>query len=57
MLVDCDIWTVVDFGKGDVEIKCTQIGPHDQHICQVVIIVDEETTEPTRQNIFEQRAS
>lgn len=59
MLGNCHIWTLVDFGKGDVEIRCTETGEHENHRCEVFIEVEEEAPpeqDPSRQNIFERRA-
>lgn len=58
--VNCDIWTVVDFGKGPVEIRCTEVGDHEDHVCVVRIVVDPDTSGgydklPIR-NIFETNA-
>lgn len=60
-LLDCDIWSVVDFGKGPVEVRCTEVGEHDQHRCEVFIYADsEEDLTPneidvTHRNIFDDR--
>ena len=56
---NCDIWGIVDFGKGDVEVRCTQLGPHEDHICQVLLAVDE--AEPpidvVHRNVFDRKVS
>lgn len=60
MLGNCDIWAIVDFGNGPVEIRCTETGEHDQHRCEVVIIpegIPENYEEPIVNNIFEQRSA
>lgn len=59
MLVNCHIWTVVDFGNGPVEIRCTEVGEHDQHRCEVFIDVDDvgpQEQDPNRRNIFDRQA-
>lgn len=59
----CDIWTIVDFGKGPVEVRCTETGDHTDHICEIFIdvglVFDNEpiTTDAEHRNIFENRAS
>lgn len=60
MLVNCDIWTEVDFGAGPVLIRCTEVGEHVNHRCEVFITV-QEANEPvedqlTRHNVFDRRA-
>jgi hypothetical protein len=32
---NCDFWETVDFGRGPVEIRCTQTGTHAQHRTEV----------------------
>lgn len=59
--LDCDTWTVIDFGNGPVEVRCTQMGPHEQCICQVFIernvLESELEVEAPFHNIFDSRAS
>lgn len=55
----CGVWGVVDFGKGPVDVACTRTGPHDDHICSVVlevtenVSVEELTEDFKHKNIFE----
>lgn len=37
MAGNCDIWADVDFGHGPVEVRCTQLGEHENHKCEVAI--------------------
>lgn len=58
MLANCHIWTLVDFGKGNVEIRCTEVGEHEDHRCEVFIEVDDPPAvveDPNHRNIFENR--
>lgn len=32
---DCEVWFEVDFGRGLVELRCTQSGKHAQHRTEV----------------------
>lgn len=32
---NCDVWGVVDFGQGPVNVRCTQTGQHRRHRCEV----------------------
>lgn len=34
---NCPITGMVDFGKGEVEVRCTETGEHEQHVCVVLI--------------------
>lgn len=56
MLTNCDIWSIVDFGNGPVEIRCTEVGEHSDHRCEIRIEVDEDPqiseTSLDRRNIF-----
>ncbi len=33
----CDIYATVNFGRGPVEVRCTQTGEHEEHRCNVYI--------------------
>lgn len=33
---NCDSWVVVDFGEGQIRIRCTRTDEHEQHYCHVV---------------------
>lgn len=33
----CNIYAYVNFGRGPVEIRCTKIGEHQIHRCEVTI--------------------
>lgn len=37
MLPKCDIWGEVDFGRGPVDVRCTELGNHTTHICTIVL--------------------
>jgi hypothetical protein len=47
----CDVWGMVDFGHGTAEVRCTQIGPHDQHKCEVILSGNPQRVE--HRNVFE----
>lgn len=32
---NCDYVGTVDFGDGPVQVRCTEVGPHDEHKCEV----------------------
>lgn len=32
---NCNVWMRIDFGHGPVEVRCTQIGEHEEHGCAV----------------------
>lgn len=34
--MNCDEWFEVDFGRGPVTVRCTQVGPHVDHKCLVI---------------------
>lgn len=34
---NCDVTGKVDFEKGPVEVRCTEEGEHEQHVCIVMI--------------------
>lgn len=34
---NCPNWATVDFGKGPVDIRCTQTGPHPVEKCMTVV--------------------
>jgi hypothetical protein len=38
---NCDAWAVVDFGHGPVEVRCTGIGEHEEHLCQVFFVEED----------------
>ncbi len=61
-MFNCDIWGKVDFGQGQVTIRCTETGEHDTHKCEVFLctepVIPRRTTvtnDPPieHQNIFE----
>jgi hypothetical protein len=35
---NCEVYAKVDFGHGSVEIRCTQVGDHETHKCEVIIL-------------------
>lgn len=35
--LSCGVWADVDFGHGPVEIRCTKIGEHEHHACNVMM--------------------
>lgn len=35
---NCIVVATVDFGKGPVEVRCTQVDEHETHKCEVVIL-------------------
>lgn len=37
MELNCEVWADVDFGHGPVEIRCTKVGEHQHHICNVLL--------------------
>lgn len=37
---NCPLFAKVDFGHGPVEIRCTEIGKHDRHWCEVALTED-----------------
>lgn len=37
---NCDVWAEVDFGRGPVDVRCTDTGDHDAHVC-IVVMTDE----------------
>lgn len=57
MQYDCDVVGEIDFGEGPVRIRCTQIGSHETHICNVRIppreISPEHPSISHRRNVFE----
>jgi hypothetical protein len=62
-MLNCDVWSEVDFGKGPVEVRCTMLGKHNNHGCQIaftnlkVIKEDDEPIQESRHsNIFENKA-
>lgn len=34
---DCQVWATVDFGQGPVGVRCTVLGLHKRHRCEVDI--------------------
>lgn len=52
----CDVTAKVDFGKGPVEIRCTQIGEDHIHKCEVMFVNVTHKSEPISHNIFESEA-
>lgn len=36
--INCDVTGTVDFGKGFVEVRCTETDEHEDHICEVVLV-------------------
>lgn len=48
---NCTVEGAVDFGKGPVLVRCTEVGSHTKHICQVEIEVAESKSVP--KNIFD----
>lgn len=57
--MNCDIWMTVDFGRGPVDVRCTETGEHNTHRCLVEILPFKQPELPvmdsdsTRHNIFE----
>lgn len=53
---NCESWAYVDFGEGQVKIRCTQVGVHTQCRCEVLIQADRPpiVEDPIGHNIFEQ---
>lgn len=37
MTDNCDVFADVDFGHGSVEVRCTQVGKHENHKCEVIL--------------------
>ena len=50
---NCDHFGVVDFGEGPTRVMCTQVGEHDQHICEVILGPVKEI-EIIKYNVFEE---
>lgn len=55
---NCDVWGRVDFGQGMVWIRCTKIGEHTDHACEVGIeappvMTAEQDTPAGHSNVFE----
>ena len=42
----CDSWATVDFGRGPVDIRCTQPGVHDKDSCMCVVFMVHPGEEP-----------
>jgi hypothetical protein len=49
---NCDQYAVVDFGHGPVEVRCTVIGEHTEHRCDVEFKI---TSNPEQANIFDEQ--
>lgn len=50
---NCDVVGSVDFGKGNVEVRCTENGPHATHKCIVILKPPELDLE--HRNVFDQK--
>lgn len=50
-MYNCDVYGDVNFGRGVVEVRCTEVGEHKIHRCVVVIYNEEETVEAS--NVFD----
>lgn len=35
--MECDVYADVDFGRGPVEVRCTEKGQHMVHQCSVIL--------------------
>lgn len=46
---NCDKWFTVDFGRGPVEVRCTQTGTHAQ--CRTEVF--HRASDALRHNVFE----
>ena len=51
--LECEVFADVDFGNGRVEVRCTETGPHRNHICHV----DLTRSDPQDTNLFEENAN
>lgn len=47
---NCDKWYTVDFGRGSVEVRCTQTGTHAQ--CRTEVFHRDVGVVPERVNVF-----
>ncbi len=55
---NCDVYATVNFGKGPVEIRCTETGEHLFHHCEVQWQLDEPASlrrQVQHQNVFEKK--
>lgn len=37
---NCNVYGLVDFGDGPVEVRCTETKPHVDHICKVFLATE-----------------
>jgi hypothetical protein len=50
---ECEYRGVVDFGDGPVEVRCTEVGPHNEH--KIFVILGKGPREGSiRHNVFEE---
>lgn len=52
---NCNIWAEVDFGRGSVDIRCTETGEHENHKCNVIFVIPEESKTDKEINGFNHR--
>lgn len=50
----CNTWATVDFGRGPVQVRCTEVEEHERCKCEVLLGLKNSEANIEHRNVFDQ---